>query len=287
MNQRLSELLEKSRPVAARFRRPQGIQGSYISRRIGPGTEFSELREYLSGDDVRDIDKNVTARTGIPHVRVHEEEPDLTLYIAVDFSASGYFGSGTSKLMTAKIAAASLLLSAEKEHVPLGLCLFTSSVEKFIPAASGSAHLHLLLTALAETDAKNSGTSIQTACCELGCRIKKSSSIILISDFQDTNFASGLQLLGTRHRVSALRITDPAEYALPDVGRIILEDPESGRQYLVNTSDQKVRDRFSAAAKDAENTCYRLLFSSRAQYVSLSTDGSCVLALHKLFSRGV
>ncbi|HJJ34192.1 MULTISPECIES: DUF58 domain-containing protein [Methanocorpusculum] len=287
MNQRLFELLEKSRPVAARFQRPQGMQGSYISRRVGLGTEFSELREYLSGDDVRAIDKNVTARTGIPHVRVHAEEPDLNLYIAVDLSASGHFGSGTSKLMTAKIAAASILLSAEKEHIPLGLCLFTSTVEKFIPAGSGTSHLHLLLTTLAETDAKNSGTSIQNACCELASRIQKSSSIILISDFQDTHFASGLQLLGKRHRLSALRITDPGEFTLPDVGRIILEDPESGRQYMINTSSQEVRERFSAAAKDAENKCYSIFLSSGAQYVSLSTDGSCIQSLQKLFSRGV
>ncbi len=263
------------------------MQGSYISRRVGLGTEFSELREYLSGDDVRAIDKNVTARTGIPHVRIHAEEPDLNLYIAVDLSASGQFGSGTSKLMTTKIAAASILLSAEKEHIPLGLCLFTSTVEKFIPAGSGSSHLHLLLTTLAETDAKNSGTSIQTACCELACRIQKSSSIIIISDFQDTNFASGLQLLGTRHRLSALRITDPAESTLPDVGRIILEDPESGKQYLVNTSDKEVRERFSAAAKDAESTCFSIFLSSGSLYVSLSTDGSCIRSLQILFSRGV
>lgn len=287
MNQRLFELLEKSRPVAARFRRPQGMQGSYISRRVGPGTEFSELREYLSGDDVRAIDKNVTARTGIPHIRIHAEEPDLTLYIAVDLSASGHFGSETSKLMTAKIAAASILLSGEREHVPMGLCLFSSKIEKFIPAGSGSSHLRLLLTALAETDAKNPGTSIQTACCELASRIQKSSSIILISDFQDTNFASGLQFLGTKHRLSAIRITDPGESTLPDVGRIILEDPESGRQYLVNTSSQEVRERFSAAAKDAENKCYSIFFSSETQYVSLSTDGSSIQSLQKLFSRGV
>ncbi|ABN06429.1 conserved hypothetical protein [Methanocorpusculum labreanum Z] len=287
MNQRLSELLEKSRPVAAHFSRPQGVSGSFLSQRAGVGTEFVDLREYQCGDDVRALDKNVTARTGIPHIRIHAEEPDLTLYVGVDLSASEHFGSDMSKCMTAKIAAASILLSAENAHIPLGLFLFTSSVETFIQAKRGSAHLYLLLTTLAEADGQNTRTDIQSVCCDLASRIAKSSSIVFISDFQDNNFSAGIRLLAERHRLSAIRVSDSREYVLPDVGRIILEDPESGRQYLVNTSDPDVRRGFSAAAKDAENTCNGIFHSSGAQIIPLKTDGSVVKTLQQVFFRGV
>lgn len=217
--------------------------GTNLSVLRGRGIEFVELREYVAGDDARAIDWKVTARMNAPYVREFSKEHERTVYIAIDVSGSGTFGSQVSKRRRMSEIAVSLLFAAEDDDARSGLCLFSDTVERFIPARRGKTHLYGLINTIVTHRPSSRMTDINPLLTRLA-HIRRRSTIIILSDFCAPAFDRGLKLLQQHQEVIAIRVSDPREWELPDTGLIMLEDPESGEEVLVNTSDPSFRDRF-------------------------------------------
>lgn len=265
----------------ARNRQP----GTRLSVLRGQGIEFVELREYMAGDDARAIDWKVTARMNAPYVRDFSREHDRTLFVAIDVSGSGTFGSQSSKRRRMSEIAVSLLFAAEEENSQAGLCLFSDTVERFIPARRGKAHLYTLINAIVNHRPASRKTDINPVLTRLA-HVRKRSTVIILSDFCAPAFHGGLSLLQQHHEVIAIRITDPRELELPDVGLVMLEDPESGEQCLVNTSNPAFRNRFRELAGSEGKKADEYLRKACAGTISVSTAEAYEHALMQLFSGG-
>ena len=213
--------------------------GEYHSVFKGRGMTFSEVREYQPGDDIRLIDWNVTARTGSPFIKIFEEERELTVYLIVDISASGEFGSNQQlkREFGAEIAAV-LGFSAIKNNDKVGLILFSEDVEKFVVPKKGKSHILRVVRELLYTDSKKSGTSIKKALDYLLKVAKRKSVIFLISDFLDDGYWSSLKVVNRKHDLIGIQLYDPAEISLPDLGLSKIEDPETGSAFWIDTSSK-------------------------------------------------
>ena len=213
--------------------------GEYHSVFKGRGMTFSEVREYQPGDDIRLIDWNVTARTGSPFIKIFEEERELTVYLIVDISASGEFGSNQQlkREFGAEIAAV-LGFSAIKNNDKVGLILFSEDVEKYVVPKKGKSHVLRVVRELLYTDPKMSGTSIKKALDYLLKVAKRKSVIFLISDFLDDGYWSSLKVVNSKHDLIGIQLYDPAEISLPDLGLSKIEDPETGSAFWVDTSSK-------------------------------------------------
>lgn len=219
-----------------------GIIGSYHAAFKGRGMEFAEVREYQPGDDVRTIDWNVTARSGIPHVKKYVEERDLTLLLLIDISGSSTFGSQyVAKRDLAAEVSGVLAFSAVANKDRVGAVLFSDDVEIFIPPSRGEMHaLRIVRDALVHKS-RSSGTSIQNAVRFARGILKRRSIVALVSDFQDHGYEKALAALRRKHDVFALHLTDPRDQSVPDVGLVRLQDPETGHLVVADTSDPRVR----------------------------------------------
>ena len=213
--------------------------GEYHSVFKGRGMTFSEVREYQPGDDIRLIDWNVTARTGSPFIKIFEEERELTVYLIVDISASGEFGSNQQlkREFGAEIAAV-LGFSAIKNNDKVGLILFSEDVEKYVAPKKGKSHVLRVVRELLYTDPKKSGTSIKNALDYLLKVAKRKSVIFLISDFLDDGYWSSLKVVNRKHDLIGIQLYDPAEISLPDLGLSKIEDPETGSAFWIDTSSK-------------------------------------------------
>lgn len=230
-----------------------GLQsGLHHSLFKGQGVEFAEIREYVPGDDVRSIDWKVTARFNHPFIKEYTEERDQTFYLAVDISGSGTFGSDTTKKRKMLEVTASLAFAALRNNDRIGLCLFSDRVEKFIPAKRGKKHLVTILNMLIDYTSVSQKTDVGAALKYLSHRLSRQSSVIVISDFASPDFFLPLKILRQHHEVIAIRITDMRERELPDIGYIELEDPETGEQLLVNTSDRQFRERYNRLVTESD-----------------------------------
>jgi uncharacterized protein (DUF58 family) len=262
----------------------RGIQaGAHGSLFKGQGIEFARIREYIPGDDTRAIDWNVTARLGNPYVREYAEDRDQTVYFVVDRSASGTFGSRTSKEVRMLEVCATLMFAALHNNDAVGLCIFTDSVERFIPAHKGRTHCIILLNTLITHTPHSKKTDLGAALQYLCRSVRRRCSVVLISDFGSENYARPLGILSGRHDFNAIVVSDPAEYALPDIGLVELEDPETGDQLLVDTSDPLIRKRFEEVVQEAEERRKKVFTTSNTPAVNLRTDESSLAALKKLF----
>jgi uncharacterized protein (DUF58 family) len=236
------------------------ISGAYHSVFKGRGIEFSEVREYVPGDDVRAIDWNVTARMNMPYVKEFIEERDLIVYILFDASASGNFGSSKEKKEAAIELAASLMFAALRNNDNAGLVLFTDKVEKFVTARKGRRHVLRMLSELLGERAIGRGTDIKAALSFIRKVAKRKSIIFIVSDFMgDINYQKELQMLKAKHDVIAVGISDPRESDIPDIGYIELEDEETGEQVIVNTSDSEFRKRYRAIMQRHVNALKRTM----------------------------
>lgn len=221
------------------------VAGNYHSAFKGQGLNFAEVREYAVGDDVRQIDWNVTARVGKPHIKVFNEERELTVLIVADVSASGQFGSAvaTKREVIAEIAAV-LGLAAMKNNDRMGAILFSDHVETFIPIKKGRGHvLRMIRDVLAMTPASK-GTSIDAALRFLLKTQKRSAIVFLISDFIDDGYEKALTLASVAHDVVPIVIQDPKESTLPALGLIQFQDPETGQTAVINSANERIRRRF-------------------------------------------
>lgn len=269
------ELLKKVRRIQVRADKLVNdvIVGEYRSVFKGRGMEFEEVREYIPGDDIRAIDWNVTARTGWAHVKRYVEEREMTAVLLVDVSLSGRFGS--SELLKIDLAteiSAVLAFSAIKNNDKIGLLIFTDHVEKFIPAKKGKRHVLRVIRELLSFEPQAGGTDLAGALEFLNKVLKCKAVVFLVSDFIDTDFERDLALTRTRHDLIPVRVSDPREMSLPDVGLIELEDAETGERVIVDTRRSRIRDLFSEAGRQEQQSLSGLLRSMGADSLEISTD---------------
>ena len=260
------------------------FSGEYHSVFKGRGMNFAEVREYHYGDDVRNIDWNVTARTGQPFVKVYEEERELTVMLLVDVSASGDFG--TRARMKAEVAVeicALLAFSAIKNNDKVGLVVFSDHVEKLVPPRKGRRHVLRVLRELLYHRPQGRGTDIGAALEYLSHIQRKRAVTFLVSDFRDTGFEKALAVVGRRHDLIAVRMGDARERELPPLGLLEMEDPESGESVVVNTSDQRFRSAFAAVEARRTAELDRALRKSKVDVIDIETGRPYVEPLMRFF----
>jgi len=269
------------------------LAGEYKSVFKGRGMEFDEVREYTPGDDVRDIDWNVTARTGRPHIKRFAEERELTILFLVDVSKSGLFGSQAgSKLDLVLEVAALLMLSAQKNNDKIGLLLFADEVKSYFPPRKGRVAsgrlLRELVAAEPEDDAPVSGahgarTDLAGALSFISRVQRRRAVVFVISDFLDIDFTRELRVANARHDVVAITVTDPRELELPSVGFVTLRDPETGEMIEVDTHHPRVRSLFAEGAASRVKALGDELRRSGVDELAVRTDQPYTSTLHRFF----
>lgn len=284
----VQELLRKVRRIEIQSRgiSDRIFSGEYNSAFKGQGMAFSEVREYMPGDEVRTIDWNVTARYGTPYVKTFEEERELTTVLLVDLSASEAFGSEakTKRDLVAEICAV-LAFSAINNNDKVGVLLFTDRVERFIPPKKGRSHILRIIRELIEFEPEGKGTDIGEALRYLNRIMKKKSICFLISDMQSSDLEKPLRIASRRHDMVALHTRDPREKELPPMGWVRLEDPESGKRKLVNSSSKKVRDRFRTETVRRETETRDMLQRTGVDRAEIWTNAPYIRPLMELFKR--
>lgn len=260
------------------------FSGEYHSVFKGRGIDFSEVREYTMGDDIRTIDWNVTARMGHPFVKIFQEERELTVILMVDVSSSGNFG--TYEQMKGEIATeicALLAFSAIKNNDKVGLIIFTDRVEKFVPPKKGKSHVLRVLRELLYHKPESTQTDIAGALEFLNKVTKRRSVVFLVSDFISSGYEKALQIANKKHDVIAITVTDPRETELPPVGYIELEDAESGEIYVLNTRDAGIRAVFSKEADQNRKRREKLFKSMNVDYIDVFTHLPYIKPLIRFF----
>lgn len=283
----IADILRKIRKIELRTRGlvRDGLGGEYHSCFKGEGIDFEDFREYQHGDEVRAIDWNVTARMGTPFIKKFVEQRELTVFLAVDVSSSGDYGShGPSKRELAAEVAALLAFSALQNKDKVGLILFTGEVEMYLPPRKGSSHALRLIREILYCEPQGQGTRLSGPVHILENHIHRHSLVFLVSDFLfEDNLFESLKSVTRKHDVVAVQISDPAERDLPNAGRVRLEDPETGQIVEVNTGSSRVRDAYRAEAlrwqQDLNGEFRRLAVDK----IELSTDREYLPALHGFF----
>ena len=248
---------------------------------------FSEVREYQYGDDVRDIDWNVTARYRNAYVKVFEEERELTVMLLVDVSASRNFGAvGEMKKEMITEIAATLAFSTIQNNDKIGVIFFSDRIEKFIPPKKGRKHVLYIIRELIEFTPEHTGTSLSTVLRYMTNAIKKRCTAFLISDFIAPDaFSDALTIANRQHDIVAVQVYDKRETALPDAGLVRLLDAERGSDVWVDTSSRRVRERYAAWWSERQQRMIEALHKSRVDVASVATDEDFVVALMNLFKR--
>ena len=260
------------------------FSGEYHSVFKGRGMEFSEVREYQVGDDIRTIDWNVTARYGHPYVKVFEEERELTVMLLVDASSSGEFG--TFERMKGEIAVeicALLAFSAIKNNDKVGLIIFTDKVEKFVPPRKGKSHVLRVLRELLYFRPEDRKTDIGAALEYLSRVIRRRSVVFLVSDFISKDFEKPLRIANKKHDIVGVHVVDPREMELPRVGFIELEDAETGEQILLDTSNSGIRSLFRQKTNEALIQREKLFKSMNMDSIIIHTHESYFEPLIRFF----
>ena len=282
------EILKKVRQIEIRTKNVVNdfFGGDYHSNFKGRGMTFSEVREYVPGDDVRSIDWNVTARTGKPHIKIFEEERELSVLILIDVSSSGVFGSKKDlKIDLGVEIAAMLSFSAIKNNDKVGLALFSDKIEKYIPPKKGKKHVLRLITDIVNHDFENSNkrTSIKTAIDFANKISKRKSVIFLISDFIDDNFWNELKFLNFKHDVVGLQIYDTYERNFPNVGLINIHDSETGENTWIDTTSKKNRDKFQKNSNEKLDKFSKKCKNIGFDLLQINTDDDYIKFLMQFF----
>ena len=270
------------------------LSGDYHSTFKGQGVEFDEVRPYVPGDDVRTIDWNVTAKTGLPYIKRFSEERELTILFMVDVSGSQGYGSvRRSKMELAAEVTALLALTAIRNQDKIGLILFSDQIVKYIPPRKGrDSVMRLVREVLAAEDSATGGTDIAAALKFLNSVQKRRAVVFLVSDFllssvkpQMSSIEQLLRATARHHDMVCVPVSDPAEQELPDVGLVELEDPETGELVLVDTSSAAVRRRFSATASEENEELKRFFLKTGIDTLTIATDRPYIDAVRALFKR--
>lgn len=280
------ELLKKVRLIELKTKglSSQVFSGEYHSAFKGRGMAFSEVREYMPGDEIRTIDWNVTARFNHPYVKVFHEEREMTVMLVIDISGSSSFGtrSQLKRELIAEIAAV-ISFSAIQNNDKIGVILFAGKPELYIPPKKGKKHILRIIRELIEFKPNTRETNIGTTLDYLNNVVKKRSIVFLISDFLDNSFEDQLKITNRKHDLVALQITDQAEYNLPKVGWVQLQDLESNQLKWVNTNLPKVRKRFADQGRSHDRYMKETFRKSGVDFAKISTGESYVKPLMNLF----
>jgi uncharacterized protein (DUF58 family) len=262
------------------------FSGEYHSVFKGRGMTFSEVREYQYGDDIRNIDWNVTARSGTPFVKIFEEERELTVVLLVDVSASGSFGSRERlKGELAVELSAVLAFSAIKNNDKIGLVIFSDRIEKFVPPRKGRRHVLRVLRELLFHEPQGRGTDIGAALEYLSRVTPRRAVVFLVSDFLSPGFSRPMSVAGARHDLIAVRIRDRREEDLPSLGLVEMEDPETGDRLVVNTSDPDFREAFRERSRRRLAELDREFRRSRVDVIDVETGRPYVEPLMRFFKQ--
>ncbi|MBK6640247.1 MAG: DUF58 domain-containing protein [Bacteroidetes bacterium] len=283
-----TELLKKVRKIEIKTRglSNQIFSGEYHSAFKGRGMAFSEVREYMPGDDIRNIDWNVTARFNHPFVKIFEEERELTVMLLVDISASGDYGTRRQfkrELITELCAV--LSFSAIQNNDKIGVIFFSDKIEKFIPPKKGKSHILRIIRELIDFKPSSSGTDIGGALRYFTNMIKKRSISFLISDFQSAGYDDALKIAARKHDLVAIRIYDHRESELPDIGLIRMQDAETGSLLWVDSSSKTTREQYRANWLKTQKTTEELFARSGVDQVKIATDQNYVQPLINLFKK--
>lgn len=283
-----SELLKKVRKIEIKTRGLTNhiFAGEYHSAFKGRGMAFSEVREYQYGDDIRNIDWNVTARFNHPYIKVFEEERELTVVLVIDVSGSREFGSTErlKKTLLAEVAAV-ISFSAIQNNDKIGVILFSDKVEKFIPPKKGRQHILRVIRELIEFEPQRKTTNIEEGLKYLTNAINKRSIAFLISDFISPDFESALKIANRKHDLVALRIYDHREAELPPIGLIQVRDAETDQAVWVDTSSRTVRDNYAQWWKKQQASLDELFRKCGVDNAMIRTDEDYVKPLMKLFKQ--
>ena len=288
------ELLKRVRKIEIKTKAlsHQIFAGEYHSAFKGRGMAFSEVREYQYGDDVRNMDWNVTARMSAPYVKVFEEERELTVVLLIDISRSGLFGTvgETKRELVAEIAA-TLAFSAMLNNDKVGALFFSDTVEKFIPPKKGRSHLLHIIREILEYTPEHDGTDIGEALRYLTNAIKRRCTAFVLSDMLDVDengaprYEEALKVAVNRHDISVIRVYDPRERTIPDVGLVHVKDSETGKGAWINTSSRSTRAAYEEWFRTASESAAKLFNRYQVDSVDTATDQDYVKNLIALFHR--
>jgi len=259
--------------------------GEYIAVFKGRGMEFSEVREYNFGDDVRLIDWNVTARTGFPHVKKFVEERELQVLFLIDMSGSQDFGTVRSKKDVCAELASILAFSAIKNNDKVGMLIFTDTVEKFIPPRKGLRHSLRIIRDLLYYEPSGKKTDINGALSYLNKIARRKSVVFLISDFQGGDYDGALKVTSKKHDLIPVKINDAREYSMTDSGLVEVFDPETGESVLIDTSSEELRRRLFAEMELADRRLDGLFKSLNLEYITLRTGDDYAKLIMNFFRR--
>jgi uncharacterized protein (DUF58 family) len=282
------EILKKVRrlEIATRGLVNEVFSGEYHSVFKGRGMNFAEVREYQYGDDIRSIDWNVTARTGLPFVKVFEEERELTVMLVVDVSSSGNFG--TRERMKGELAVevcALLAFSAIKNNDKVGLIIFSDRIEKFVPPRKGRRHVLRVLRELLYFEPEGRETDVGAALEYLTRVVPRRAVVFLVSDFIATGFQKPLSIAGKRHDLIAVRMGDQRESELPPIGFVAFEDAESGEQLVVNTSSHEFRRVFEDQVRTSQSELDRTFRRTKVDVIEIGTGQAYFEPLMRFFKQ--
>ncbi len=282
------ELLKKVRKIEIKTRRLSDhiFGGEYHSTFKGRGMTFSEVRQYQFGDDVRNIDWNVTARYNEPYIKVFEEERELTMMLMVDVSGSQLFGTQEQfkKGIITEIAA-TLAFSATQNNDKIGLILFTDEIELYIPPKKGRYHVLRIIRELLEFEPKSKKTNITEALKFLSNVMKKKAIVFILSDFITDDYQQTLKIVGSKHDVTGIRVYDRREEEIPNLGMVQMEDEETGELLLVNTSSKNTRLNYSKYYQERVDYFKDSFTRSGSGSISSRIDESYVKKLLGYFKR--
>ena len=282
------EILKKVKRIEIRTRGlvDSFFGGEYHSSFKGRGMTFSEVREYQPGDDVRLIDWNVTARSGNPFIKVFEEERELTVFLLVDISSSGSFGSENYLKKTVGAEIASVLgFSAIKNNDKVGLILFSNDIVKYIPPKKGKSHVLRVIRELLYTNSEGGGTSIGNALDFVMKVSKRKSVVFLLSDFIDENYWDSLKIVNRKHDFVGIKISDPFEVNFPNVGMLKAEDPETGSVFWIDTSNYSDLKNMNDSNRKKVDSFLKRTKKSGIDIVSISTSTDYIEPLMKFFKK--
>lgn len=281
-----AEAIRRIRRVAISTRKEveTGFSGAYHSVFLGRGAQFDQVRPYQEGDPIREIDWNVTARTGEPYVKVFTEERELTLLLAVDVSASGLFGSVRSKRELAAETAAILAFSAVSSGDKVGLLRFTDRVEQYVPPRKGARHVWRVIRDLLEGETAGSGTDIPGALAYLGRVRRHRAVVVLISDFRSPlRFEREVRGVAGRHDLVVAELLDPLDLRLPNVGLIEVEDAETGARRMLDTGSRRLREAYARQAETRRERLHDFFKRMGVDSLTLRTDEGAAPALSRFF----
>ena len=283
-----AELLKKVRKIEIKTRglSNQIFSGEYHSAFKGRGMSFSEVRDYAYGDDIRNIDWNVTARFNSPFVKVFEEERELTAMLLIDVSKSAYFGSTTQlkKEFITEIAAV-LSFSAMNNNDKVGVILFSDHIELFIPPKKGKKHVLRIIRELLEFEPTSTKTSLEVPLKYLTNVLKKRAIVFLLSDFGDLGYSHALNIVSRKHDIVGLKINDPRDQDIPDVGLVDFYDPELDQVVSVDTSSARVRKQYQQAFAEVDQYFERSFAKSGTDKIRIPTHESYINHLMRFFKK--